>query len=68
MLAEGISDIVTKPHGAQSGFANNDLNHRRKARGAKKIVMLDRGECLIESTGRFGIAIVAIASLSLRMR
>ena len=64
MLAEDISDIHNQAHGAHSGFANNDLHHRRKERGSKKIVMLAIvANACIESTGRFGMAI-AIASLS----
>jgi len=40
MLAAGMSDIITKAHRVQSGFANTDLDHQPKGHGINKIVIL----------------------------
>ena len=53
-----MSDIVTKEHRVQSGFANTDLDHQPKEHGIKEIaiVAIVANAC-IESTGRFGMEI-----------
>jgi len=53
MLAEGVSDIITKKPWVQSSFANTGLDHQPKEHGIKEIVILAMVmNACIESTGR----------------
>lgn len=58
LLAEGMSDIITKQHRVQSGFANTGLDHQPKEHGMKNIVILAMvANACIESPDRFGMEI-----------
>jgi hypothetical protein len=52
MLATGISDIITKEHWVQRGFANTDFDHQPKGHRIKKVILAMVANAYTESPGR----------------